>query len=330
MMIDEVDRAMERHRSLMLVASLLGAATFSMVWAPSLEVQLVILGAGVAVFGIPHGALDHHAGRNLLFPIAGRWWWLAFGVLYLGAMLVVAGGWLLTPRAMLIAFLGLSTLHFGLDDPHWRRVSGRRLDLAERLAVGSLPIVIPCLVHTSSVTPIFNWLLPSRVALEASSVALTAAAAALVAIPLLLNRTVRLFAEGDRNARLAASESLAVAALFSFAPPLLAFALYFCGWHSTRHIIELASQLDDPTERSRLIRFVRASAPLTVVTLAGAGIVAATLLSNGFPVNESIGRVVFIGLSALTLPHVFLLAASRLSLDTATKSVSLSEVVVNR
>jgi Brp/Blh family beta-carotene 15,15'-monooxygenase len=180
------------------------------------------------------------------------------------------------------------------------------------------------------VTPIFNWLLPPRSALDISTVALAAAVVAVIAVPLTLNRSVRLLAEGGRDAAKAAIEPVAVAALFALAPPLLAFALYFCGWHSTRHIIELANQLDDPEERPGLVRFVQASAPLTVVTLIVAGLAAGALLSTGFPVDESIARVVFIGLSALTLPHVLLLAASRLTVEATARSVSLSEVVVDR
>jgi hypothetical protein len=70
---------------------------------------------------------------------------------------------------------------------------------------------------------------------------------------------------------------------------------------------------------------------LTIVTAVAAALAATQLLASGFTVNESVGRVVFIGLSALTLPHMLLLAAGSLTSRPATRHTSgLTTIDVRR
>jgi Brp/Blh family beta-carotene 15,15'-monooxygenase len=301
--------SLQRHRAIMVVVSLLAVAMAVALPTPSIGLQLVVLAAAVAVFGIPHGALDHHAGRRLLRPVLGRRWWVAFFSLYIFAILIVIGGWMIEPRAMLAAFLAMSVLHFAADDPNWQRATSRPLDLTERLAVGSLPIVVPSVAHPEQVTTVFNWLLPAAAALDSQTVWRIAAAISLLVAPVGAARALRLLRNGTGESIGSALELFAIAGLFVAAPPLAAFAIYFCGWHSTRHNIELYYQLESATAQRTLLGFIRAAAPLTVVTAVAAALAATHLLASGFTVNESVGRVVFIGLSALTLPHMLLLAA---------------------
>ncbi|MEO1086776.1 MAG: hypothetical protein AAFY88_21290, partial [Acidobacteriota bacterium] len=60
---------------------------------PSTPVQIVGLGLGVLVCGVPHGALDHRPGRRVLSGVFGsRRWWGPFlvGYLVLGASVLAA------------------------------------------------------------------------------------------------------------------------------------------------------------------------------------------------------------------------------------------------
>lgn len=82
-----------------------------------------------------------------------------------------------------------------------------------------------------------------------------------------------------------------------FATPLLSFAVYFALWHSPRHL--LASGVDR-----------RSMAPTVVATIATLGLgVGAWVLME--PATATAIRVVFIGLAALTVPHLAVTAVAR-------------------
>ena len=89
-----------------------------------------------------------------------------------------------------------------------------------------------------------------------------------------------------------------------FLTPLLAFTIYFCFLHSFRHSITLIFELDR-SFKVGLNKFVSKAIPLTLVT----GIVfliAIYFLNNSYKLDESIYKVIFIGLASLTFPHILL------------------------
>jgi Brp/Blh family beta-carotene 15,15'-monooxygenase len=97
---------------------------------------------------------------------------------------------------------------------------------------------------------------------------------------------------------------MAILVLNYFLQPLLAFTLYFCFLHSIRHSISLMYELDNNLTKSIPI-FFKKSLPLTLLT----GFLFVTifiLLMGEFDVSNSINKVIFIGLAALTLPHITL------------------------
>ena len=105
-------------------------------------------------------------------------------------------------------------------------------------------------------------------------------------------------------------ETALLAFYFFCVPPVLAVGLYFCLWHSTRHIARLvlldgegARALEAGRPGWALARFARDAAPLTVTALfillglyfavPGGGVSLSGLLA-----------VYLVLISALTLPHV--------------------------
>ncbi len=92
-----------------------------------------------------------------------------------------------------------------------------------------------------------------------------------------------------------------VAGSFAALPVLPAFALYFCALHSTRHLVDMAGS---GTTRTSL---ALAALPATSVTV-GVSLVAFLWCRVPLGVDVAGLRVVFWGLSALTLPHMILTA----------------------
>jgi Brp/Blh family beta-carotene 15,15'-monooxygenase len=89
--------------------------------------------------------------------------------------------------------------------------------------------------------------------------------------------------------------------LFSITPALVGFAFYFCIIHSGRHIRHIWSRVRTIAEPQLIIR------QASIFTLASWIVGAAVLLClDTGNVEESFLRVVFIGLAALTVPHMIL------------------------
>ena len=97
---------------------------------------------------------------------------------------------------------------------------------------------------------------------------------------------------------------LSVLILNYFFNPVLAFTIYFCFLHSIRHSISLIKKINKNIKKGFPIFFKKAL-PLTILTIFGY-ILALYFLNNYNNLNDSINKVIFIGLASLTFPHILL------------------------
>ena len=87
--------------------------------------------------------------------------------------------------------------------------------------------------------------------------------------------------------------------------PLIAFTAYFCFLHSVRHSITLIYELDNNNIKNGLLIFTQKAMPLTILT-AIICLVGIYLLNFKYDFDNSIIKVIFIGLASLTFPHILL------------------------
>ena len=87
--------------------------------------------------------------------------------------------------------------------------------------------------------------------------------------------------------------------------PLVAFTVYFCFLHSIRHSITLIYEIDKNDFKNGLNVFGWKALPLTVLT-ANLCLIGLYLLNNTYDFNNSILKIIFIGLASLTFPHILL------------------------
>lgn len=297
----------EGHTRLALVLSLACLGLWLVLPAAGLGWQLVLVAVLVAGLGLPHGAVDHLQAREILAPRWGASWPVIFGIGYTLAALAVVAAWAAWPPLLLTGFLVLAIGHFGTEDTGTLAIGTRTshpLGMVEAALRGALPVMLPILFHPVETGMLFAALLPDT---PASTVVAVLRAFAPV-MPVYLALLVGLAAVGLWRGRIAPAVELAVlVATFRLMPPLPSFAVYFCLWHSPRHSLTVIADSDDTDLWSGIRRFARSAVPLTLLTVL-AGATAWALLRPGAGATVASLQVVFIGLAALTVPHVGLAA----------------------
>lgn len=252
----------------------------------TLWAQIVILAPAVAVLGLPHGALDLPMAEAL-WPLRGARDKVGFFAAYIGIAGVVGLLWWIAPAAALVAFLAYSALHFSgdwqVDGPLWR------------LAGGVSAVAAPAVFHTDAVAALFAALGPAG---WADTIAQATAGFGIA------GGAVAIFAALIRKPPSRVHATVELSAIWLGAavlPPLLYFSAYFCLLHSLRHLTLTLDHLPDKQ------RAIRAAAGITVLTLIAAGVgVGLFAFASQIDPSTSVMRVIFIGLAALTVPHMLL------------------------
>ena len=100
-------------------------------------------------------------------------------------------------------------------------------------------------------------------------------------------------------------ELICILALNIIFTPLIAFTIYFCFLHSVRHSATLIYELDIKNFSKGFKGFANKAIPLTLIT-AFFFIVSIYFLTNYYVLDDTILKVIFIGLASLTFPHILL------------------------
>ncbi|NJN46545.1 MAG: beta-carotene 15,15'-dioxygenase, Brp/Blh family [Candidatus Competibacteraceae bacterium] len=284
---------------------------------PALEVQLVALALPVAILGIPHGALDYALGRRITRPRLGPYWPMVFLPLYLLIASLVVVLWGLMPAFSLAVFLLISWIHFGVSDTGCQEQLPA-LRWLEMLARGSVVISFPAAFHHHDVALLFGYLTPAEPAARLAAGCAWLAPFAIAALLTAMIRHIKVALAQQHKAHwCTVLELTMLALLFALAPPLLAFGVYFCALHSLRQLLLSTDQ--QAGVQSVLSGLIRQTAPVTAATLCIA--IIAYMLMDSIELPEKLTQVLFIGLAALTVPHMMLTAVdARLSSSLHTKA----------
>jgi beta-carotene 15,15'-dioxygenase len=310
-------RAMRNRLSVIWsVASLVLAAGWALAGHPDLPLitQLWIVAVGVGLFGVVHGGLDHIVGERVFKPIFKRNWLIYFALAYVGMAIAVMVGWWLAAPAMLLLFLAASNLHFGLrETPAAQQkinVPPKLATVAAVMVFGAAPIVLPWLAFPEDVSLLFAWLAGTRAETWHPAFYLdeiTSSISTLVWLFVAGTVILMLYLKSQRLLDTAAwMEFLATILLFWTLPPLLAFAWYFCFLHSLRHMLALAEGLAPSREWGAVGWVMLRGLPLTILTLIAAAAGYFWLRRFDMAEAESVTKVIFWGLAALTFPHMLL------------------------
>ena len=176
----------------------------------------------------------------------------------------------------------------------------QRCTLVRRLVQGGTVLILPALRHGDELTKLSGMLVGPAAALTVAPFLSAAAVPWAGAVLICVGLTWRI-------AKHTSIELLAVGALACFAPPLLGFALFFCGMHSSRHILRTwtYAQL---AERRQVAAAVVAPM-LGIVCLCAIG----WRVGGDMPIATKVMQLLFVGLASVTVPHMALVEPIRLA-----------------
>ncbi|HBJ34011.1 MAG TPA: hypothetical protein DDZ51_04445 [Planctomycetaceae bacterium] len=284
----------------------------SMLWLGAPGLTSTVLGStlAIAVLGVPHGGLDHWTGRRLLRERFKDHWWAIFFPAYLLVGLVFALGWIAAPTTSVVLFFLISAWHFGREDQQASNRSARwsSTERAARhvaaVAVGGLVIWVPALARPDEMRSLLQMIVPAESIDSAIRIVDATRMVASVLVPLAIGFIIASLVESPLA--LERWVPVATVAIAIFAPILISFSVYFCGWHSWLGLQRLRRE-----ESLSVAQFVRHVAPLSVAAILGVAVAGWWL--QGAAVDSILQgqtspslRIVFIGLSAIAVPHLLL------------------------
>jgi Brp/Blh family beta-carotene 15,15'-monooxygenase len=187
----------------------------------------------------------------------------------------------------------ISGLHFGASDiKHIDEIGSKRW-LPLMAHGGLVPIAIPGF-QPEAVLPIFTILVG-----EPSSAILLRTIDSLFLIYIAVVIAYLLFSSKYNKWRSSAANLVALLVLAYWLPPLISFAIYFCLWHSRSHY-------------ARIWRSIALSDRPRCITETIVYSICAWFVAVGFywyfqmTLNQGLIEITFIGLAALTVPHMLL------------------------
>lgn len=263
-----------------------GAALATLLAAVALPSPLAAAGPALLVLaaaaGLPHGAADAalvlRAARTRRRAAALL---VAYAAVAAACVLVA----LAAPGPSVAVLLLLAVVHFAEGEAAFDRLRGGRGDLVPGLAVGAAVVGLPLVLRPEGSRDLLVEVSPALASalLDGPGRAVVGA----VALGIVLAGLVR-----ARSARVRLEIGL-VLALVAATPPLVAFAVWFAGWHAVRHTARLRAT--GSSWRDLVVT--------TALPTAGGALLLAVLATR-----VGSGPAVLVGLLALTVPHTAVVA----------------------
>ena len=246
----------------------------------------------ISSIGITHGALDNSKGYKILKKYEIKQKYL-FYFAYIFISLLVILFWSLFPMVTLSSFLFIAAYHFGKEDSYFVKIKKNKLISLLFLLKGSIVILAPLLFHNQETLEIFRILNVKYLFINNE---------VLISL-LILSFLSNFFITEDSGVSII--DWLTVLFLNLTFTPLIAFTIYFCFLHSVRHSFSLIYEIDKKNFKNGVKKFLIKALPLTIVT-AILFMISVYVLTNYYILDDSILKVIFIGLASLTFPHILL------------------------
>ena len=251
----------------------------------------------ILTIGISHGSLDHIKGKKLIKYFGYKSISIFyFGYVFIGITTILI--WIILPKILLLLFLIVAAFHFGKEDSEF--IHPKKNFEVIYFLKGSLIITAPLFFHKPETLEIFellNFNVSSSFMISNQVLFILFLLSLISGIILSINKNIE-------TKSLLLMDYLSILILNYFLNPVIAFTVYFCFLHSIRHTISLIREINKNLKKGLPI-FIKKALPLTILTVL-CYIISILILNNYNEFNETIYRVIFIGLASLTFPHILL------------------------
>ncbi len=251
----------------------------------------------ILTIGISHGSLDHIKGKKLIKYFGYKSMSIFYlSYLLIGAVIILI--WLIFPKSLLLLFLIIAAFHFGKEDSEF--INQKKNFELIYFFKGSLIITSPLFFHKEETIAIFETLNFNI----SNNLIISDEILFVLVLLSLISGIILSFKKNIEVKSLLLMDYLSIIILNYFLNPIIAFTIYFCFLHSIRHSISLIREINKNLTKGLPI-FIKKALPLTILIILGY-IISISVLSNYNEFNETIYRVIFIGLASLTFPHILL------------------------
>ena len=254
-------------------------------WWDYLSISLIL------IFGLPHGAFDAAVGITIgLYNNKKNK--LIFLLSYICFSIVIIVLWYFFSQYILILFLLASVFHFGLGDLKWDNKFSYYLS---GYFNGGIVIFGISFLNFSEVNSIYSILVqgPTDLVWKFLKGGF---------IIWVLSFPLYFYINWKDLDRKYFFVFILLLSIIYFLPPLLAFAIYFCFIHSFNHVKRVVPALKKSQTNESIYRLFFIFTFLSWFV----GIITLFILVQSNSFSDSILRLTFIGLAALTFPHMIL------------------------
>ena len=259
----------------------------------------------ILLIGVSHGSLDHTKGKKL-FEILKIKNISSFYLIYILITFFIIILWIFLPTFSLIIFLMVASFHFGKEDTEFLFFERSYLIQLMYLLKGSLVILAPMYFHFDETISIFKLLLVENETFYTILSSVEEKNILLLSIIISSISSIYLFTKQFEIKKFTIFlDYFSIILLNYFLSPLVAFTMYFCFLHSIRHSITLVFEIDKNNLKNGVLTFIKKAMPLTFLT-AVLCIVGLYFLNKNYGFDNSILKLIFIGLASLTFPHILL------------------------
>lgn len=262
---------------------------------------MAVIVASVCVVGVPHGGLDHLAGKEWLAPTWGSYWFVPFGSIYLGIAVMTVAGWLIYPFMTAISFFMISANHFGREQKPDNFAS--RWNVVRSVGSGGLVIWVPAWMRPTEMTQVLQAILPQSIGSSGETIVYGTQVLSLVLIPVAIVDALHAIASATARSQGGlnfAIRQFTLAVIAAVAPIPCSFCLFFCGWHSIRGLNQLMADY-----RMTLRELAWASLPMSLGAI-GLCALGMWFWQTGRELSAELTRTLFLGLSGMAVPHLVL------------------------
>ncbi len=257
--------------------------------------------------GVAHGSLDFLIAKRLGI-VESMIKKIIFLFSYLFLAICFTTLWVKKPELSLTIFLLISIFHFGISDS----LVKNKISFLEIFIRGSIPISFPIYYYSEQVGIIFSHLYVNEIFFEEIKILIFNLFFFLHLC--MIYFIIALIQKSEKEKINVISEIILLYFCFTYFEPFIAFSIYFCFFHSLRHLNE--EKIENGVT---FFQIVKKTVPFTLLVFM-TSIYFFFFIDIGIQ-NNKFFPILFITLASLTVPHMILVCISK-SIRNNIKSIS--------